>query len=169
MRTLTPAEKEQCNLSAINCMLKQSRGTALYLVHSSTEQSETGGTGELDTQPVGGREVASRDRVQWQILSSWWSREICMSGCLTASSGTLRKRHIKLTVGDRRAKTGKACRQALVNPHRRKLGQIIKIPYPVQKTTLCSDQKASTTVCVCLYAHVKVGSYRKIGSMCSSH
>lgn len=45
MRTLTPSEREQCNLVTINCMLKLSHGPAVYLVQGSTDTGDVGECG----------------------------------------------------------------------------------------------------------------------------
>ncbi|KAK5935194.1 hypothetical protein CgunFtcFv8_020577 [Champsocephalus gunnari] len=106
MRTLTPAEREQCNLIAINRMLKRSHGPAVYL-HSSTEPHEGRGAGWAQ---FGGDFGDKSSPVDIQKHAS---------GFLTAFSGTLGRRHVEVAGRDRRAE--RAGRQALIIPHRRKL------------------------------------------------
>lgn len=89
MRTLTPSEREQCNLVTINCMLKLSHGPAVYLVQGSTDTCEVREYGLGSSQwglhwPCLGTNIPFADACTYVWLSCcflWLSvKEACWTG-----------------------------------------------------------------------------------------
>lgn len=169
MRTLTPAEKEQCNLIAINCMPKQSHGPAVYLVHRSAEQCKAATTVQFSAAGGGGG-ASGRCVVTNPLLCF---RETCVSGFPAAFYGTLVWRHVKLAGRDRSAKL--ASWQADTrhpSPHEIKANNQDLTSCPWDRTVLWSEKFATLSVgtaCVCMSHRewVNVGTTEL--TVCSSH